>query len=108
MTVQSVIEQKLAAGIHAKHMDVVNESSNHNVPPGSESHFKVVLVSEDFADKKLIQRHRMINEILANELKDKIHALAINTYTEDEWKNLEGDGPLSPPCQGGDGTFKDR
>ena len=41
MTVQSVIEQKLAAGIHAKHMDVVNESSNHNVPPGSESPHRI-------------------------------------------------------------------
>jgi len=105
MTVQADIEQKLAQGINAMHMEVINESANHNVPPGSESHFKVVLVSEDFADKKLIQRHRMINEILADELQSKIHALAIHTYTESEWKEINGDAPMSPPCQGGDGTF---
>jgi BolA protein len=106
MTVQADIEQKLAQGINAMHMEVINESSSHNVPPGSESHFKVVLVSEDFADKKLLQRHRMVNDILADELQGKIHALAIHTYTENEWKEINGDAPMSPPCQGGDGTFR--
>lgn len=106
MTVQADIEQKLANGINAKHLEVINESSNHNVPPGSESHFKVILVSEDFADKKLLQRHRMVNDLLADELRDKIHALAIHTYTENEWKDINADAPMSPPCQGGDGTFK--
>jgi BolA protein len=48
----------------------------------------------------------MVNEILADELKDKIHALAIHTYTESEWKEANGDAPMSPPCQGGDGTFQ--
>jgi len=105
MTVQATIEDKLAQSISAKHMEVINESDNHNVPQGSESHFKVVLVSEDFADKKLLQRHRMINDVLADELKNQIHALAIHTYTESEWKDVNGDAPMSPPCKGGDGTF---
>ncbi|MGD8926596.1 MAG: BolA/IbaG family iron-sulfur metabolism protein [Thioalkalispiraceae bacterium] len=106
MTVQAEIEKKLADGINAMHMEVINESSNHNVPPGSESHFKVVLVSDDFADKKLLQRHQLVNQILAEELQGKIHALAIHTYTESEWQEISGGAPMSPPCQGGDGTFK--
>lgn len=101
MSVQAEIERKLAAGINALHLEVINESANHNVPPGSESHFKVILVSEDFADKKLLARHRMINQILADELQGMIHALAIHTYTEEEWKELNGDAPMSPPCLGG-------
>lgn len=101
MTIQADIEQKLANHIHAKHLEVVNESNNHNVPVGSESHFKVVIVSEDFADKKLLQRHRMINEVLAEELQGKIHALAMHTYTEAEWQEQNGDAPMSPPCLGG-------
>ena len=105
MTVQNDIEQKLAQGINSKHLEVINESANHNVPEGSESHFKVVLVSEDFADKKLLQRHRMINEVLADELKEKIHALAIHAYTESEWQDQNGDAPMSPPCLGGDGRL---
>jgi len=101
VTIQADIEQKLANHIHAKHLEVVNESNNHNVPVGSESHFKVVIVSEDFADKKLLQRHRMINEVLAEELQGKIHALAMHTYTEAEWQEQNGDAPMSPPCLGG-------
>ena len=101
MSVQAEIEEKLANNIHAMHLEVINESSNHNVPAGSESHFKVVLVSPDFADKNLLARHRMVNAVLADELQGKIHALALHTYTEDEWKDKNGDAPMSPPCLGG-------
>ena len=101
MTIQADIEQKLANGIQTKHLEVINESNNHNVPAGSESHFKVVIVSEDFADKKLLQRHRMINEVLAEELQGKIHALAMHTYTETEWQEHSGNALMSPPCLGG-------
>ena len=101
MTIQSDIETKLAEGINPLHLEVVNESSNHNVPAGSESHFKVVIVSNDFDGLMLIKRHRMINEILADELQNKIHALALHTYTEEEWKENSGNAPMSPPCLGG-------
>ena len=47
---------------------VINESSGHNVPKGSETHFKVVVVSDSFDGQMLIARHRMVNEILADEL----------------------------------------
>ncbi|MGI9323235.1 MAG: BolA family protein [Pseudomonadales bacterium] len=40
----------------------MNESGNHNVPPGSESHFKLVLVSSEFDGKPLVQRHRLVNQ----------------------------------------------
>jgi len=103
VSVQSTIENKLAEGINALHLEVVNESGNHNVPPGSESHFKVVLVSNDFEGKNLIARHRTVNKILEDELKNTIHALALHTYTESEWHARHGDAPLSPPCLGGGG-----
>lgn len=101
MTVQATIEQKLANQLDALHLDVVNESNNHNVPPGSESHFKVVLVSPDFEGKSLLARHRMINAILKEELAQQVHALALHTYTESEWKERHGNAPMSPPCLGG-------
>lgn len=101
MSMQTQIEEKLAHGLNVQHLEVVNESSNHNVPPGSESHFKIVVVAPDFAGKTLINRHRMINSLLAAELKQQIHALAMHTYTEEEWvKNSDG-APMSPPCLGG-------
>ncbi len=101
MSMQEVIETKLAIGLGPDHLEVVNESDNHNVPTGSESHFKVVLVSAEFEDLRLIDRHRKVNEILVDELKNHIHALAIHTYTKPEWKKRHGDAPLSPPCLGG-------
>ena len=101
MTVQSTIEQKLASGLNLQHMEVINESDQHNVPAGSESHFKLVLVSDDFADNMLIKRHRMVNAILEEELQNQIHALSMHTYTEDEWHEKEGQAPMSPPCLGG-------
>ena len=106
MSVQSTIENKLAQGINALHMEVVNESNNHNVPPGSESHFKVVLVSNDFEGQNLVARHRAVNKLLQEELSGKIHALALHTYTEAEWQERHGDAPMSPPCLGGGGGKK--
>jgi len=101
MTLQSTIEHKLTRGLNLQHMEVSNESNQHNVPPGSESHFKLVLVSNDFADKMLITRHRMINDILAVELQGQIHALSMHTYIEQEWQEKTGLAPQSPPCLGG-------
>ena len=101
MSIQDIIENKLATGLNPLHLQVVNESSNHNVPPGSESHFKVILVDEDFEGDRLLQSHRRVNRMLADELEHHIHALALHTYTAKEWKEKHGDAPMSPPCHGG-------
>ncbi|MDH3949133.1 MAG: BolA/IbaG family iron-sulfur metabolism protein [Gammaproteobacteria bacterium] len=101
MSVQSDIEAKLTNSLQPNYLEVINESNNHNVPPGSESHFKVVIVTDAFDGKMLVARHRMINEILADELQHKIHALALHTYTPAEWEEVSGNAPASPPCLGG-------
>ncbi len=101
MRVQQAIEAKLAGQLQPQHLQVVNESSSHNVPPGSESHFKVTVVTDQFNGKTLLARHRLINQILAEELKSQIHALAMHTYTAAEWREKHGNAPLSPPCLGG-------
>lgn len=102
MTIASAIEEKLLSAFSPLHLDVINESNNHNVPPGSESHFKVTIVSKDFEDERLIKRHRAVNSVLSEELSEKIHALALHTYTEKEWHDYYADNtPLSPNCLGG-------
>ena len=68
MTTQQIIEEKLVGGFDLQHLQVINESGQHNVPDGSESHFKVVLVAEAFEGTRLIARHRLVNETLADEL----------------------------------------
>ena len=102
MTRQQTITEKLESRFELEHLDVQNESGNHNVPPGSETHFKVVLVSAEFDGQRLIARHRAINEALAEEFESGLHALALHAYTRDEWRDRFGDAPLSPPCLGGE------
>lgn len=102
MTIAAAIEKKLLSAFSPLHLDVINESNNHNVPSGSESHFKVTIVSNHFEGERLIKRHRAINSVLSEELAEKIHALALHTYTEKEWHTYyEGNTPLSPNCVGG-------
>jgi BolA protein len=102
VVVQQAIEQKLADGLDLAHLAVVNESSNHNVPANSETHFKVSLVSAQFEGLKLIERHRRVNTLLKDELAGPVHALAIHTYTQAEWQKRHGEVPMSPPCLGGE------
>ncbi|NJN50502.1 MAG: BolA/IbaG family iron-sulfur metabolism protein [Gammaproteobacteria bacterium] len=101
MSTLATIQNKLTARFAPIHLDVVNESSNHHVPPGSETHFKVTVVSERFAGQRLIARHRLVNETLAAELAGAVHALAIHTYTADEWEIRRSAAPTSPDCAGG-------
>lgn len=100
MNMQETITEKLEQALHPEHLEVINESHMHNVPEGSESHFKVVIVSNDFKDKMLLARHRMTNKVLENELNGGIHALALHTMTMEEWFE-KGNAPESPPCLGG-------
>ncbi len=101
MTTATTIRSKLTTRFAPTHLEVTNESGNHNVPAGSETHFKVVLVSDTFAGQRLIARHRLVNETLAGELAAGVHALAIHTYTVDEWRTRNASAPLSPDCEGG-------
>lgn len=103
MSIADQIKNKLVAEFSPLHLEVINESNNHNVPPGSESHFKVVMVATAFEGERLIKRHRSVNKVLALELSDHIHALALHTYTEKEWKEQHQEtAPLSPKCAGGE------
>ncbi|MEZ9566315.1 transcriptional regulator BolA [Vibrio artabrorum] len=99
--IQEVIETKLQSEFSPSHLNVVNESFMHNVPAGSESHFKVIVVSDVFEGLRLIARHRAVNKALSEELANHIHALSIHTYTQDEWSKPLNNVPDSPMCMGG-------
>lgn len=101
MTVQQTIESKLTQELAPRHIEVINESHMHSVPPGSESHFKVVVVSDAFEGQRLVRRHQAVNQILAAELRDQIHALSLQTHTAAEWQARNGTVPDSPACLGG-------
>jgi BolA protein len=101
MKLQQTITEKLAAALVPDHLEVVNESHQHNVPANSETHFKLVIVSPRFEGKRQVGRHQSVYALLKAELEGPVHALALHTYTAAEWRQRHGEAPLSPPCLGG-------
>lgn len=97
---EAAIVSKLTQEFAPEHLEVVNESHQHNVPPGSESHFKVTMVSSAFVGKRQVQRHQAVYGILAEELAGGVHALALHTYAPEEWQGPK-QVPVSPACLGG-------
>ena len=88
MSVEATIREKLVAALNPVRLDIVNEShlhAGHRGSPGTgESHFRVLVVSPVFAGKSRLARQRLVNEALAEELKTRIHALAIGAYAPGE------------------------
>jgi BolA protein len=103
MSIQQQIEERLTQSLSPTHLTVVNESHQHNVPANSETHFKVVAVSPAFQGKRQVARHQLIYGALAEQLAGPVHALALHTYSPEEWQLREGDAPESPDCLGGSG-----
>lgn len=66
-------------------LKIVNESFMHNVPVDAESHFKIIIVSNDFNNLSHIQRHKLVYKHL-DTIMDNIHALSIQSFNEDEFK----------------------
>jgi BolA protein len=94
------IEKKLQSGFEISYLNVLNESHNHSVPANSETHFKVTLVSADFDGLRKVMRHQQVYKLLAHELENGVHALALHLYTPSEWREAEI-APASPNCMGG-------
>jgi BolA family transcriptional regulator, general stress-responsive regulator len=88
MTMEAAIRAKLIDVLEPIRLDVINEShlhaGHHGSPGTGESHFRVLIVSPKFAGKSRVERHRMVNDTLAAELKGAIHALALKTYAPGE------------------------
>jgi len=75
------ITTKLTQGFAPAKLQVIDESHHHaghsGARPDGESHFRVVIVAEAFRGKSRVEQHRMVNAALAEELKERVHALAI-------------------------------
>ena len=91
MRIADVIARKLDDAFAPQSLDVQDESHLHaghaGHRPGGQSHYRLYIVSEAFAGKSRIERHRMINAVLASELAGGIHALAIHATAPDESTN---------------------
>ena len=83
------IEAALRAELVPVHLEIEDESHRHRGHAGAadgRSHFRVHVVSERFAGKGRLQRHRMVYAALGDQLQTDIHALAVNAQTPDEWQ----------------------
>jgi BolA family transcriptional regulator, general stress-responsive regulator len=101
MMIQQEIEQELQGVFTPEFLQVENESSQHNVPANSETHFKVVLVTDQFEGKRSVARHQAVYAALQAQLDGPVHALALHTYTPAEWQERQATAPDSPDCLGG-------
>ena len=101
MSRQQCIHDALSLKLKLDSLHIENESYRHHVPAGSETHFKIVAVSTIFEPLKLIDRHRLVNEILANEFTSGLHALSLHLYTPQEWQKQLSGAPESPACRNG-------
>lgn len=98
MSMQQRIETAIKQAFSVWVMELKNESNMH-AGPATESHYKLVLVSDDFKQVGRVKRHLMVYKILADVM-PQIHALALHTYTLEEWKSQGGWVPDSPLCAG--------
>ncbi|MCS5515936.1 BolA family transcriptional regulator [Pseudomonas qingdaonensis] len=96
MSMQQKIEQSLAA-LAPQHLEVLDESHMHS--RGQQTHYKAVLVSEQFDGLNSVKRHQKVYATLGD-LMGQFHALALHTYTPQEWQKV-GSAPASPICAGG-------
>ena len=101
MSVATLIERKVFEAGPVAHFALENESHKHSVPLNSETHFKLVLVSDAFDGMMPVRRHQMLYKILAEELDGPVHALALHTHTPAEWQAKGGEILASPDCLGG-------
>jgi BolA protein len=88
MQTRDLITEKLTAAFQPESLQVVDESHQHaghaGHRPGGETHFRLNIVAEAFRGKSRIERHRMINTVLAAELNSGVHALAIQAAAPGE------------------------
>lgn len=89
---EKTIRDKLEALSPIK-IELINESHKHAGHAGSNnsgnSHFNLLIVSDAFINKNKIQRHKMIYQLLAEELKNQVHALSIRAFTKNEYNSVK-------------------
>ncbi|WP_454905506.1 BolA family protein [Aggregatibacter sp.] len=100
MSKQQELEQRLCQEFEPHFIAVENESYMHSSGRGADSHFKIVLVSDAFEGISKVARHQKIYQLLSQDLKNGIHALALHLYTKQEWDKLGRQFPKSPNCAG--------
>lgn len=80
---------------------IEDESGQHHVPSGAESHYKIVAVSTHFNTLNRVARHRLVNSLVSQEFSKGLHALSLHLFTPEEWLTRTTDVQDSPKCRDG-------
>lgn len=92
MRLADQMQRRLAEALTPLRLEVIDDSHRHvghaGHRPGGETHFRIEVVSSAFAGKSRVERHRMVNELLAPQLAAGVHALSLSTLTPDEADTL--------------------
>ena len=90
---KTVIEHKLEKGLCPTFLEVIDQSHQHaghvHAPEGGNSHFDVVVVTDKFEGLALVERHRLVHDLLAEEFEGSLHALSIKACTPEEWQKKQ-------------------
>jgi BolA family transcriptional regulator, general stress-responsive regulator len=90
MSIATRIEAKLTEALEPARLELVDESSHHAGHAGmkglkpEETHFRLTVVAERFRGMSRLQRQRLVYQVLAQELADGVHALAITAQAPGE------------------------
>ncbi|APS00812.1 BolA family protein [Pajaroellobacter abortibovis] len=96
MKLQRQVESILRELLHPIYLKVENESQLHAGPSDRETHFNIVIVSNRFQGMNSVERHRYVYESLKDEFQRGLHALTLQTVTEEQW--VDSRAIESPPC----------
>lgn len=103
MSRQARIHDKIQEALKPQYLLLENESAQHSVPADSETHFKLLVVSEKFLGLSRVERQRQVYQPLDEEFKSGLHALTVKALTPEEWKPEQEKNFVSPTCRGGSG-----
>jgi BolA protein len=101
MNRQTRFQHIFSTNLAPTHLSIDDETHQHHVPVGAESHFKVIIVSTHFESLSRVARHRMVNALIQNEFSAGLHALSLHLYTPSEWIQKTAEISPSPVCKGG-------
>lgn len=102
MKIESSIRSKLHTAFEPLYMELENESHRHSLSPDGETHFKLVLVSNKFAQMGRLDRQRLVLSLLEEERQMGLHAFSMKLLSPTEWEAQSGSVKhQTPNCHDG-------
>ena len=107
--IEASLRENIETAFNPEYYELENESHMHSVPVNSETHFRLLVVSDAFEGKSRIDRSRMINDLMKTEMARGLHALSQRAMTPTEWDKIKDTFVMvSPECRGGKSKIDNR